>query len=37
MIDAPYTGTVVRVDGGVPITPGSRWGGERYVGASRPG
>jgi cell wall-associated NlpC family hydrolase len=37
MIDAPYTGTVVRVDGGVPIAPGAPWGGERYIGATAPG
>jgi cell wall-associated NlpC family hydrolase len=37
MIDAPYTGTVVRVDGGVPNAPGTAWGGERYIGATAPG
>jgi cell wall-associated NlpC family hydrolase len=36
MIDAPYTGTVVRFDG-VPTVPGTPWGGERYVGATAPG
>jgi len=37
MIDAPYTGTVVRVDPGVPTAPGTPWGGERYIGATAPG
>ncbi len=35
MIDAPYTGTVVRFDA-VPTTPGTPWGTEIYVGATRP-
>ena len=37
MIDAPYTGTVVRVDPDVPTVPGTPWGGERYIGATAPG
>ena len=35
MIDAPYTGSVVRIDE-VPTTPGAPWGGERFLGATRP-
>jgi cell wall-associated NlpC family hydrolase len=35
MIDAPYTGTVVRIDQ-VPVTPGAPFGTETYVGATRP-
>jgi hypothetical protein len=35
MIDAPYTGAEVRVDS-FPTTPGSRWGSEVFVGATRP-
>ncbi|MGH9091929.1 MAG: NlpC/P60 family protein, partial [Acidimicrobiales bacterium] len=35
MIDAPYTGTVVRIDQ-VPSTPGAAFGSEIYVGATRP-
>lgn len=35
MIDAPYTGTVVRVDP-TPTTPGAAFGTEIYVGATRP-
>jgi cell wall-associated NlpC family hydrolase len=35
MIDAPYTGTVVRIDQ-VPATPGAAFGSEIYVGATRP-
>ena len=35
MIDAPHTGTVVRVDS-VPTTPGASWGGELFVGATTP-
>ncbi len=35
MVDAPYTGTVVRVDQ-VPTTPGANWGGEEFVGATSP-
>ena len=36
MIDAPYTGTVVRVDP-VPTTPGAAFGSDRYIGATAPG
>ena len=36
MVDAPHTGALVRVDP-FPIIPGSRWGGEVFVGATRPG
>lgn len=35
MIDAPYTGTVVRIDQ-VPATPGAPFGSEAYIGATRP-
>lgn len=35
MIDAPYTGTVVRIDQ-LPATPGAPFGSETYVGATRP-
>lgn len=35
MIDAPHTGAVVRVDA-TPTVVGSRWGGERYLGATSP-
>jgi cell wall-associated NlpC family hydrolase len=35
MIDAPYTGTVVRIDQ-VPGTPGAPFGSETYIGATRP-
>ena len=35
MIDAPYTGTVVRVDT-TPTTPGAQWGDELVVGETRP-
>jgi cell wall-associated NlpC family hydrolase len=35
MIDAPHSGAVVRVDGFDP-TPGARWGGDLYIGATRP-
>lgn len=36
MIDAPHTGTVVRLEP-TPIVPGDRWGGDVYLGATRPG
>lgn len=36
MVDAPHTGALVRTDP-FPIIPGSRWGGEVFVGATRPG
>jgi len=36
MVDAPHTGALVRLDR-FPIIPGSRWGGEVLVGATRPG
>jgi len=36
MVDAPHTGALVRVDP-FPIILGGRWGGEVYVGATRPG
>ena len=36
MIDAPHTGALVRVDP-FSIIPGSRWGGDLLVGATRPG
>jgi cell wall-associated NlpC family hydrolase len=35
MLDAPYTGTVVRTEP-YPATAGVAWGGERYLGATRP-
>lgn len=35
MVDAPYTGSVVRIDQ-VPTTAGAIWGGERFVGATQP-
>ena len=35
MVDAPYTGTVVRIDQ-VPATPGAPFGSETYLGATRP-
>jgi cell wall-associated NlpC family hydrolase len=35
MIDAPHTGTVVRVET-TPTVPGARWGGEFVVGETRP-
>jgi cell wall-associated NlpC family hydrolase len=35
MVDAPYTGAVVRVDA-FPATPGAAWGSEIFVGATRP-
>ena len=35
MVDAPDTGSVVRVEP-FPTTPGSPWGGDVYVGATRP-
>lgn len=36
MIDAPHTGAVVRVEA-TPTVVGRAWGGDRYVGATRPG
>jgi len=36
MIDAPHTGTVVRVDR-VPTTRGASYGADRYLGATAPG
>ena len=36
MIDAPHSGALVRVDP-FSIIPGSRWGGDVLVGATRPG
>lgn len=36
MIDAPHTGTVVRVES-TPIDPGVHWGADIFVGATRPG
>jgi hypothetical protein len=36
MIDAPHTGALVRVDR-FPVIPGRYWGGEVFVGATRPG
>lgn len=36
MVDAPHTGAMVRLDS-FPIIPGNRWGGEVFVGATRPG
>ena len=36
MVDAPHTGAAVRVDGFDPH-PGTPWGTERYLGATRPG
>lgn len=36
MIDAPHTGTVVRVQP-TPVDPGAAWGGEELVGVTRPG
>ena len=35
MIDAPYTGTVVRVDS-MPTTAGAAYGADRYIGATAP-
>jgi hypothetical protein len=35
MVDAPHTGAFVRVES-FPITPGAAWGGDIYVGATRP-
>jgi cell wall-associated NlpC family hydrolase len=34
MVDAPHTGAAVRVES-FPLTVGSRWGGETYLGATR--
>lgn len=36
MVDAPYTGAVVRVEKFPPI-PGQRWGNDLMIGATRPG
>ncbi|HLG93139.1 MAG TPA: NlpC/P60 family protein, partial [Acidimicrobiales bacterium] len=36
MVDAPHTGASVRLDP-FPASPGASWGGERFVGATRPG
>jgi cell wall-associated NlpC family hydrolase len=36
MVDAPHTGAAVRVES-FPLTVGSAWGGDIYVGATRPG
>lgn len=36
MVDAPHTGTAVRVEGFAP-TVGARWGGDIFVGATDPG
>jgi hypothetical protein len=36
MIDAPHTGAVVRIEQ-TPTTVGARFGGDIYVGATRPG
>jgi hypothetical protein len=36
MVDAPHTGADVRVES-FPATPGARWGGDVFVGATRPG
>lgn len=36
MVDAPHTGADVRVES-FPSTPGARWGGDIFVGATRPG
>jgi cell wall-associated NlpC family hydrolase len=35
MIDAPHTGAAVRVEP-IPSTPGSPWGGDIFLGATRP-
>lgn len=35
MIDAPHTGTVVRIEQ-APIVPGASWGGDVVVGSTRP-
>lgn len=35
MIDAPHTGARVRIDG-FPVVPGSPWGAEIVIGATRP-
>jgi cell wall-associated NlpC family hydrolase len=36
MVDAPHSGAAVRVES-FPLTVGSRWGDETYLGATRPG
>jgi cell wall-associated NlpC family hydrolase len=36
MVDAPHSGADVRVES-FPATPGARWGGDIFVGATRPG
>jgi cell wall-associated NlpC family hydrolase len=35
MVDAPHTGAAVRIEA-FPTTIGARWGGEEFVGATRP-
>ncbi len=35
MVDAPFTGAVVRAEA-FPATPGASFGGLAYVGATRP-
>jgi hypothetical protein len=35
MVDAPHTGAFVRVES-FPTTPGAAWGGDLYIGATRP-
>jgi cell wall-associated NlpC family hydrolase len=36
MVDAPHTGAFVRLES-FPVAVGARWGGDVYVGATRPG
>lgn len=36
MVDAPHTGAFVRLEA-FPMTVGARWGGDVYLGATRPG
>ena len=36
MVDAPHTGTVVRIEP-YPTNVGAGWGSEHYLGATRPG
>jgi cell wall-associated NlpC family hydrolase len=36
MVDAPHTGAFVRLEP-FPVTVGARWGGDVYLGATRPG
>jgi hypothetical protein len=36
MVDAPHTGAFVRLEP-FPVTVGAHWGGDAYLGATRPG